>query len=53
MANLKGTVDAEGFCFHKIYECSEMIAVAGSKIVVMIEWSEMRVHTPTYRKAMS
>ena len=28
-ANLKGAEDTEGFCFHKKYECSAMIAVAG------------------------
>jgi len=28
MANLKGEEDAEGFCFHRKYECSVMIAVA-------------------------
>ena len=27
-ANLKGTEDTEGFCFHRKYECSAMIAVA-------------------------
>ena len=27
-ANLKGAEDTEGFCFHKKYECSAMIAVA-------------------------
>ena len=27
-ANLMGTEDTEGFCFHKKYECSAMIAVA-------------------------
>jgi len=27
MANLKGAEDAEGFCFHRKYECSAMIAV--------------------------
>ena len=27
MANLKGAEDAEGFCFHRKYECSPMIAV--------------------------
>ena len=26
-ANLKGTGDAEGFCFHRKNECSAMIAV--------------------------
>ena len=29
-ANLKGAEDTEGFCFHKKYECSAMIAVTGS-----------------------
>ena len=28
MANLKGEEDTEGFCFHRTYECSAMIAVA-------------------------
>ena len=28
MANLKGAEDAGGFCFHRKYECSAMIAVA-------------------------
>ena len=28
-ANLKGAEDFEGFCFHRKYECSAMIAVAG------------------------
>ena len=28
MANLKGAKDPEGFCFHRKYECSAMIAVA-------------------------
>jgi len=28
IANLKGVEDAEGFCFHRKYECSAMIAVA-------------------------
>ena len=28
MANLKGVEDAEGFCFHREYECSAMMAVA-------------------------
>ena len=28
-ASLKGSEDAEGFCFHRKYECSAMIAVAG------------------------
>ena len=28
MANLKGIEDTEGFCFHRKYECSAMIAVA-------------------------
>ena len=28
-ANLKGAKDTEGFCFHRKYECSAMIAVAG------------------------
>ena len=27
MANLKGAEDLEGFCFHRKYECSAMIAV--------------------------
>jgi len=27
-ANLKGAEDTEGFCFHRKYECSAMIAVA-------------------------
>ena len=27
-ANLKGTEDSEGCCFHRKYECSAMIAVA-------------------------
>ena len=28
-ASLKGAVDTEGFCSHRKYECSAMIAVAG------------------------
>ena len=28
IANLKGAEDTEGFCFHRKYECSAMIAVA-------------------------
>ena len=28
MANVKGAEDVEGFCFHRKYECSAMIAVA-------------------------
>ena len=28
-ANLKGEEDTAGFWFHRIYECSAMIAVAG------------------------
>jgi hypothetical protein len=28
-ADLKGAEDTEGFCFHRKYECSAMIAVAG------------------------
>ena len=29
MADLKRSEDTEGFCFHRKYECSAMIAVAG------------------------
>ena len=28
-ADLKGEEDAEGFCFHRKYECSAMMTVAG------------------------
>jgi hypothetical protein len=28
MANFKRAEDAEGFCFHRKYECSAIIAVA-------------------------
>ena len=31
MANLKGAGDVEGFCFHRQYECSAMIAVTDSE----------------------
>ena len=27
IANLKGVEETEGFCFHRKYECSAMIAV--------------------------